>query len=101
MINLIGRWELTPTPEKRFMKAFRFQGSWVVLQEGYRTFGGSIVTTYVYDPDYKGDLVLFLEGETVFFFRNLDEYLSQCALSPEELYEGIPCPPWAVACELS
>ena len=100
MFTLVSHWSSQPA-EQRFMKVFRFHNRWIILQEGWKTFGVQETTTFIYDPNYVGDQVLFLEGETVFIFNDLSEYLSQCSLREDELFEGVPAPSWAVACRLT
>jgi len=100
MITLVSRWTLSPIAEQRFMKVFRFHSRWIVFQEGLRLFGRTEVATYLYNPDVQSS-IKFLEHEVVFTFSNLEEYLSECSLGEGELIDGLPCPPWAVACKLT
>ena len=100
MITLVSRWALSPIAEQRFMKVFRFHSHWIVFQEGLRLFGRTEVATYLYNPKGKRAIQI-LEHEVVFVFNDLDEYLAECSLGEGELIDGLPCPPWAVACKLT
>jgi len=100
MITLVSRWTLTPMAEQRFMKVFYLRGNWVIFQEGCRTFGGSRVITYLYNPNVQSSIEFF-EHEVVFTFSTLEEYLSECSLTKHETFEGLPCPEWASYCELN
>jgi hypothetical protein len=61
----------------------------MILQDGWIKDGVPNIWTYIYDPTYTGDHVLFLEDETVLIFNNLGEYIVNCSLSGFQ-FLGIP-----------
>jgi hypothetical protein len=97
MITLLGP---VVDGEQLFATVFYFRERWMILQDGWIKDGVPNIWTYIYDPTYTGDHVLFLEDETVLIFNNLGEYIVNCSLSAEDLLDEIPCPSWSIACEL-
>ena len=105
MIKLLGAWHFHSEYAERYYAVYYYlpdSDTWVVGETGWERIGihqDTEVRVYCFNP-WSKNFVQYTPRGIQFNFSDYDEYIVNCSLSKEDLFEETPCPSWATACEL-
>ena len=99
-ITLFGNWvDYGDFSWQQFMVVDHRYGRWITVQTGYNCIGkSSIVVEYCLNPN--AEPFETFASVTRANYSKLDGYLADCSLREKDIFEDVPCPSWAVYCQL-